>query len=267
MTSLAKKSGLPNWKLKIARPEFWDQGEQAQEFLKERTGLQKMVEAGMNLRGVGRSAGPGGTWRGGGGRRNPCGNRGIPDLEKKVGKMEFARMLSGEHDACNAIVSINAGAGGTEAQDWAEMLLRMYLRLCESGASRPKSPITRRETGRHQKCDLTVEGDYRLRYSRPKRHPPAGAHLAVRQCPPPHLVLLGVRFSRDSRRISRSRSTKRTESRYLPLQRRRRPARQQDRFGHAHHASAHRHRRRLPERALPAQEPRHRHEGTEGAPV
>ena len=45
--------------------------------------------------------------------------------------MEFARMLSGEFDANNAIFSINAGAGGTEAQDWAEMLLRMYLRYCE----------------------------------------------------------------------------------------------------------------------------------------
>jgi len=55
----------------------------------------------------------------------------LPALEKSIGRMEFARMLSGEHDANNAIVSINAGAGGTEAQDWAEILLRMYLRYCE----------------------------------------------------------------------------------------------------------------------------------------
>ena len=49
----------------------------------------------------------------------------LPDLDKRIGKMEFARMLSGEHDSFNAIFSINAGAGGTEAQDWADMLLRM----------------------------------------------------------------------------------------------------------------------------------------------
>jgi len=52
----------------------------------------------------------------------------LPDLKKLIDKMEFARMLSGEHDASNATLSINAGAGGTEAQDWADMVLRMYLR-------------------------------------------------------------------------------------------------------------------------------------------
>ena len=50
---------------------------------------------------------------------------------KQIGDIEFRRMLNGEHDPNNAFVSINAGAGGTEAQDWAEMLLRMYLRWAE----------------------------------------------------------------------------------------------------------------------------------------
>ncbi|HAA05377.1 MAG TPA: peptide chain release factor 2 [Syntrophobacteraceae bacterium] len=52
-------------------------------------------------------------------------------LEHSVHDLEFRQMLSEESDPLNAIVSINAGAGGTEAQDWAEMLLRMYLRWCE----------------------------------------------------------------------------------------------------------------------------------------
>jgi peptide chain release factor 2 len=52
-------------------------------------------------------------------------------LEDDVDKMALARMLSGKNDAKNAIVSINAGAGGTEAQDWVEMLFRMYLRWTE----------------------------------------------------------------------------------------------------------------------------------------
>lgn len=52
-------------------------------------------------------------------------------LEKGVRDLEFRQMLSEENDPRNAIVSINAGAGGTEAQDWVEMLLRMYLRWCE----------------------------------------------------------------------------------------------------------------------------------------
>ncbi len=52
-------------------------------------------------------------------------------LEKRVEEIEFAAMLSGENDAMGALVSINVGAGGTDAQDWAEMLLRMYTRWCE----------------------------------------------------------------------------------------------------------------------------------------
>lgn len=51
--------------------------------------------------------------------------------EASLQELEVARMLSGENDAKNAFLSINAGAGGTESQDWAEMLLRMYLRYCD----------------------------------------------------------------------------------------------------------------------------------------
>lgn len=54
-----------------------------------------------------------------------------PDLEKRVRKAELQRMLSGPADHSDAIVSIHPGSGGTEAKDWAEILLRMYLRWCE----------------------------------------------------------------------------------------------------------------------------------------
>jgi len=55
----------------------------------------------------------------------------ISEIEKKIESLEFKRILGEPDDENNAIVSINAGAGGTEAQDWAEMLLRMYLRYGE----------------------------------------------------------------------------------------------------------------------------------------
>jgi peptide chain release factor 2 len=55
----------------------------------------------------------------------------LSDIEDKIEDIEFKRMLGSEDDEKNAIVSINSGAGGTEAQDWAEMLLRMYLRYAE----------------------------------------------------------------------------------------------------------------------------------------
>jgi peptide chain release factor 2 len=58
-------------------------------------------------------------------------------LTATLEKLEFRRMFSGEMDANNAFLDIQAGSGGTEAQDWAEMLLRMYLRWGEPAASAP----------------------------------------------------------------------------------------------------------------------------------
>ena len=58
-------------------------------------------------------------------------SRQISDLDQRIGGLSLELMLAGEDDAKNAIVSINAGAGGTEAQDWAEMLFRMYSRWVE----------------------------------------------------------------------------------------------------------------------------------------
>lgn len=56
----------------------------------------------------------------------------LNNIQTQLEKLEFRRMFSGEMDACNAFVDINSGSGGTEAQDWAEMILRMYLRWGES---------------------------------------------------------------------------------------------------------------------------------------
>lgn len=56
---------------------------------------------------------------------------GLPALKEKIEDLELQKMLSGEQDGLNAIVSINAGAGGTESQDWASMLFRMYTRYCQ----------------------------------------------------------------------------------------------------------------------------------------
>ena len=56
----------------------------------------------------------------------------LQDLEKQLDKYDIQQMLSGEYDDADAFLSINAGAGGTDAQDWANMLLRMYIRWAES---------------------------------------------------------------------------------------------------------------------------------------
>ena len=56
----------------------------------------------------------------------------IKNIEKEIEQFELQQMLSGEYDSADAILTINAGAGGTDAQDWANMLLRMYSRWAES---------------------------------------------------------------------------------------------------------------------------------------
>ena len=104
----------------------------------------------------------------------------LPELESRIARMEFARMLSGEHDSFNAIFSINAGAGGTEAQDWADMLMRMYLRYCEKKGF--KTEITDYQSGDEagiKGVTFTVEGDFAYGWLRAEM----GIHRLVRISP------------------------------------------------------------------------------------
>ena len=104
----------------------------------------------------------------------------LPDLERAVAKMEFARMLSGEHDSNNAIVSINAGAGGTEAQDWAEMLMRMYLRFCEKKGFRTEiTDYQPAEEAGIKSVTFIAEGDFAFGWLRSEK----GIHRLVRISP------------------------------------------------------------------------------------
>jgi peptide chain release factor 2 len=102
------------------------------------------------------------------------------DLEKAVVSMEFQRMLSGPHDRSSCFLSINSGAGGTESQDWAEMLLRMYLRYCERKGWRTE--ITEYQPGDEagmKSCTVSVTGEYAYGYLRAE----AGIHRLVRISP------------------------------------------------------------------------------------
>ena len=102
------------------------------------------------------------------------------ELQQLLEEAELRRLLSGEHAASSAIVSINAGAGGTEACDWAEMLLRMYLRWAE--AHDFKTDILDIQEGEEagiKGVTFTVEGDYAYGYLRSE----TGIHRLVRISP------------------------------------------------------------------------------------
>jgi peptide chain release factor 2 len=101
-------------------------------------------------------------------------------VERAVAEMEFARMLSGENDSANALISINSGAGGTDAQDWAEMLLRMYLRWCERRGY--KTEMLDHQPGEEagiKSTSFTVEGQWAYGYLRSEN----GVHRLVRISP------------------------------------------------------------------------------------
>ena len=182
-------------------------------------------------------------------------------IESRLAELEEARLFSGDYDAGDAVVTVNAGAGGTDSQDWAEMLLRTEMRWAERrGMKVELKEASRGGGGRHQVGHLPRQGRERLRpvLGREGRAP-AGADLAVRlRRAPPHRVRRrrgGAAGGGDRRRRDRAR---RPPDRHLPRVGRRRPAREQDRLGGAHHPQAHGHRRAVPERALAVGQQGHR---------
>lgn len=105
------------------------------------------------------------------------------DLERMcaiVEKLEFQRMFSGRTDTSNAFVDIQSGAGGTEAQDWAEMLLRMYLRWCEAnGFGADLMEVSAGEVAGIKSATVHVSGENAFGWLRTE----TGVHRLVRKSP------------------------------------------------------------------------------------
>ena len=104
----------------------------------------------------------------------------VQALAGQVGQLEFQRMFAGKMDSANAFVDIQAGAGGTEAQDWAEMLLRMYLRWAESrGWKTELLEASAGEVAGIKSASFRVEGDYAYGWLKTE----TGVHRLVRKSP------------------------------------------------------------------------------------
>jgi peptide chain release factor 2 len=104
----------------------------------------------------------------------------LQGFEQRVGELEFRRMFSGEMDAANAFIDIQAGSGGTEAQDWAEMLLRMYLRWAEAhGFKAELMEVSPGEVAGIKSAVVFVQGDHAFGWLRTE----TGVHRLVRKSP------------------------------------------------------------------------------------
>ncbi len=106
--------------------------------------------------------------------------RDLDEVEQRLSRLEFRRMFSGEMDGANAFVDIQAGSGGTEAQDWAEMLLRMYLRWAERrGFAAELIECSAGEVAGIKSATVRVVGDHAYGWLRTE----SGVHRLVRKSP------------------------------------------------------------------------------------
>lgn len=104
----------------------------------------------------------------------------IKDVEAEVAKLEFMRMFSGKLDKNGAYLDIQSGSGGTEAQDWAEMVLRMYLRFCEAqGFKVEVLECSGGDVAGIKGATIHIEGDYAFGTLRTE----TGVHRLVRKSP------------------------------------------------------------------------------------
>ena len=101
-------------------------------------------------------------------------------IEGEIGQREFATMLSGKYDTDDAILAIHAGAGGTDSQDWTEMLMRMYLRWAETHSYETEvMDMTLGEEAGVKSVTISVKGRYAFGYLRSEK----GVHRLVRLSP------------------------------------------------------------------------------------
>ena len=178
----AKRAALREKEALAGSGDFWNDAAKAQVHLKELNDLKKSVEL---LDGVGREledfkvhfelardAGDAGEL--------PVIMEGLAAVEKKLSALDFELKLSGELDKCDAIFSIHAGAGGTEACDWAQMLLRMYTRWAEKkGFSFSVTDMLAGEEAGVRSVSAIIRGRYAYGYLKSE----IGVHRLVRISP------------------------------------------------------------------------------------
>lgn len=178
----AKEARLTELTRLLEAPDFWNNQSKANTVLKEKSAIERSLKdmdllSGRmsDLEAMAELAS-----EDGGEVMHDELSRGIVTIKGDISKAEISVLLSEEHDRVNAIVSIHPGAGGVEAQDWAEMLMRMYLRWAEkNGFGREILDYQAGEEAGVKSVTFTVSGDYA--YGKMKAE--AGVHRLVRISP------------------------------------------------------------------------------------
>jgi peptide chain release factor 2 len=164
----------------MSEPGFWDKQETAQEVGRKRSRIEKRIQSAeslenkieeldvlLDLQKEGESV-------------DADIETLVAQLDKEITNVELTMKLSGENDERDAILTIHSGAGGTESQDWAEMLLRMYLRYCErKGWSGDMIEYSAGEEAGLKSATLMIRGDYAFGYLKAEN----GVHRLVRISP------------------------------------------------------------------------------------
>jgi peptide chain release factor 2 len=177
-----KRERLEEVSAQMESPDIWNDPKKAQDLGREKKSLETVVEgiAGIeqglidsdDLFGMAREESDDTTVL--------AVEADVATLQARVEALEFRRMFGNEADANNCFVEIQSGAGGTEAQDWAQMLLRQYLRYCErKGFTAELLEESAGETAGIKGATLRVDGEYAYGHLRTE----TGVHRLVRKSP------------------------------------------------------------------------------------
>jgi len=178
----AKERRLAALDAEMASPAFWEDNRRAQELVRERTELARTVTRVRELTTAAEDLGVMLELAAEAGDSSLDREiaEGVAKLRAEVDEFELKVMLSGPHDGKAAVLSIHPGAGGTESQDWAQMLLRMYLRWCERhGLKAEVVDLLPGDEAGIKSATVEITGDYAYGYLRGE----TGVHRLVRISP------------------------------------------------------------------------------------
>ncbi len=178
----AKRERLTEVVRELEAPDIWNDPERAQKLGRERARLEEIV---LTLGNMAQSLQDAGELLEIAAEEDDAASveeiaADVSRLEAEIAQLEFRRMFSGEMDAASAFLDIQSGSGGTEAQDWAEMLLRMFLRWGERhGFKTELIEVSPGEVAGIKSATVKFEGDYAFGWLRTE----TGVHRLVRKSP------------------------------------------------------------------------------------